>query len=80
MAENNMPDKAEQPVLGTAQNAPTPPNLTAEEAEIPAYEGVAASALQKPAPSREPIPIFKENPIGERPGKARSGTARQAQV
>lgn len=80
MAENNMQNKAEQPVLDNtmAQNAPTPPNLTAEEADTLAHEGAAASAPPKPAPSREPIPIFKENPIStvsgpEKPAPAQRG-------
>lgn len=80
MAENNMPDKTEQPVLDNtaAQNAPTPPGLTTEKAATLAHEGKAASAPEKPAPGREPIPIFKENPIStvsgpEKPAPARKG-------
>ncbi len=80
MEENNMPDKAEQPVLDNtaAQNAPTPPGLTTEKAESPAHEGAGASASPKPAPSREPIPIFKENTIStmsgpEKPAPAQRG-------
>lgn len=65
MAENNMLDKANRPVLDntTAQDTLTPPDLTVEEATALAHESAVASALEKAAPDKkQPTPTRRGRP------------------